>query len=87
MTMLDFDIKFNTPVFFLERYLHLFGLDREESDMSNTAYSLCQFMQRESLFLKFKPSQLASACLILAINMINKKANYSSIPLIAEHLR
>ena len=87
LTQLQFNMTFDSPLFFLDRYLHLFGLDMENSAVSNTAHSLCQFMQRESHFLRYKPSEMASASLILAIYMINKKSDGTAVPLIAEKIR
>ena len=44
-------------------------------------------MQRESDFLGFKKSQMASASLMFAIEMINSKSNGTALPLIAEKIR
>ena len=56
LNQLQFDLTFDSPLFFLDRYLHLFGLDMKNSAVANTAHSLCQFMQREAHFLRYKPS-------------------------------
>ena len=87
LNLLQFDLTFDSPLFFLDRYLHLFGLDMENSAVANTAHSLCQFMQREAHFLRYKPSQMASASLIMAIYMINKKSNGTAVNLITEKIR
>ena len=87
LNLLQFDLTFDSPLFFLDRFLHLFGLDMKNSAVANTAHSLCQFMKRESHFLRYKPSQMASASLIYAIHMINEKSNGNALPLIAEKIR
>ena len=44
-------------------------------------------MQRESLILNFKPSQVASAALMFAINTINSKVKNKAVPRIAQKLQ
>ena len=96
LTLLEFDLKYNSPIFFLGRYLHLFGLDTEQADpmlstVSAMAHRLCQLLQREPAYLRLKPSQIASACLMFAINIVNNRAkitdNSAIIPVIAQTLQ
>ena len=72
--MLDFSCHHISAVPFLERYLRIFGIDiavRDKNAMQITglARQYLRFMQRESQFLNFRPSQLASASLLFAINI------------------
>ena len=49
LIQLQFDIDYTSPIFFLERYQRLFGLDKEQTDATSgtigmTARNLCQMM-------------------------------------------
>lgn len=96
LTLLEFDLKFNSPIFFLGRYLHLFGINEEQTDSALSsvgimAHKVCQLLQREPEFLRFKPSQVAAACLMYAINIVNNRAKITNIsaitPVIAQTLQ
>ena len=96
LTLLEFNFKYNSPIFFLGRFLHLFGLDTEQTDpilssVSIMAHRLCQLLQRESAYLRFKPSQIAAAGLMFAISILNNRAkitnNSAIIPVIAQTLQ
>lgn len=70
---LDFDFNLVTPLHFLERFQRLFGLDQVEQDkhaylIDASAIYLLRFMMRDSAFLEFRPSQIAAAAIMLAIN-------------------
>ena len=72
--MLDFSVRSVSPCHFLERYLRLFGIDENKQDknarqVANLARNYCKFMQREAPFLDHKPSVIAAAGLVLAINI------------------
>lgn len=74
ITLLDWDLQIVTPIFFLERYQRIFGVDREASDPSdarvvNLARKMLRYMLLSSVYLRFKPSQVAAAALILSINI------------------
>ena len=57
---LDFSLRRVSPIFFLERYQRLFGLSKLSNEASRQVMSLseqyCKFMQRESCFLRYRPS-------------------------------
>ena len=72
--MLDFSLRHVSSIHFLERFTRLFGIDQERNDkrarqVANLARDYCKCMQREALFLDFRPSQNAAASLLLAINV------------------
>lgn len=69
---LDFDFGYASPVTFLERYQRLLAIDQEDSgnrQIGHTARQFCKYMQRNSEFLEFSPSQQASAALVLSLNL------------------
>ena len=70
---LDFSLQCASPVPFLDRYLRIFSLDVGRDDTSQylrkLARNYCKYMQRDSRFLDFRPSQIASAALLFAINI------------------
>ena len=71
LIQLQFDVDYTSPIFFLERYQRLFGLDQEQSDstigaIGAAARNLCQMTQREVAYLSLKPSQVAAASLLMA---------------------
>ena len=70
---LEFDLTWPTPLHFLERYQRLFNLDDIQKDkhaflIESSALYLIRFMQKEAKFLQFKPSQIAAAAFMLALN-------------------
>ena len=83
LTLLEFELKFDSHIFFLSRYLHLCGIDEEQTDSALSsvgimAHKVCQLLQREAEFLRFKPSQIAAACLMFAINIVNNRAKITT---------
>ena len=71
---LDFSLRDVSPHHFLERYFRLFGIDQEKKDNSTNritslARDFCRYMLREAKFLRYRPSQLAAAALMLSINI------------------
>merc|ERR1712226_55081 len=62
------------PIPFIERFQRLFGIDQETLDhdfkqVGFTARQFVKYMQRYGQFLKYKPSQLAAAAIVLSINL------------------
>jgi len=57
---LDFNLRGVSPIFFLERFCRLFGLREWSNVVAKQVISLseqyCKFMQRESCFLRYRPS-------------------------------
>ena len=71
--MLDFDIHYPYPTLFLERYQRIFGLDnmtnRRGPILDKLARMYCrQFIKNQS-FLEYKPSVVAAAALMAAVNL------------------
>ena len=69
----DFSRLPSSPVPFVERFAQLFGI-RDTSDthvmqVRTLTSQYCRFMYRESCFLALKPSQIAAASLMLAVNI------------------
>ena len=65
-------MHFVSTVPFLERYQLLLGIHNDEEEtaqIGDMASKLCRFMQRDEQFLRYRPSQLAAASLILALNL------------------
>ena len=72
--MLDFDLHYTGPIFFLERFLRIYNLDqikrdREAFAIDYLARNFCRSMLRSKSYLSLKPSQTGAAALILAINL------------------
>lgn len=70
---LEFDLNTVTPLHFLERFQRLFGLEQVSKDKHSylvdaSAFYLCRFMMRDIRFLRYKPSQIAAAAFMLALN-------------------
>jgi hypothetical protein len=79
ISRLDWDLLIPSPVFFLERYQRIFGLDQEKEEHdSHRVGQLAKKMMRSALLhsssLKFKPSQIAAAALLLSINISSSPA-------------
>ena len=71
---LEFSCHHISPIPFLERYFRIFGIDngikdRQAHQLRTYARQYCRFMQREPCFLNFRPSQIAAASLMFAINI------------------
>jgi len=71
---LDFELHYICPIVFLERYQRIFGLDQEYLSVESRligelARRLLRILVGHSSFLKFKTSEMASAALMLAINV------------------
>ena len=71
---LDFSLRSEPPLTFLERYFRVFGIDQHKEDqnakaITELAHELSRYTQSNSVFLDFKPSHNAAACLLLAFNL------------------
>ena len=70
---LEFELNWTSPLHFLERFQRLFNLDQVFSDKHSylvdaSAIYLSRFMIRDVNFLEFKPSEIAVAAFMLALN-------------------
>lgn len=86
LTTLDFDIQFETPNNFLDRYIQLLKLDeglfgepflasefqRVARTVAGVGRFLCKLALRSVDFLNFMPSQIAAAAALLALNAVDK---------------
>ena len=59
---LDFNLRSEPPVAFLERFFRIFGIDYLTKDSNSSAivklaHMYCRFIQLDAQFLEFKPSQ------------------------------
>ena len=73
LNALEFDFEWSTPLDFIARFQRLFGLDRIREDKHSyvvdaSATFLCRFMMRDAKFLDFKPSHIAVAAFVMALN-------------------
>ena len=71
---LDWDIIHPTPLFFLERFLRIFGLDQEKNDktaalVANVGRRMIRCLLLSSSYLRFKSSQIAASALLLSIGI------------------
>ena len=65
-------MHFISPCEFLERFIRIFGMDQvteHNIQVKNFAHHMCMFSQCNDHFLDYKPSQIAAASLLLAINL------------------
>ena len=87
LTTLDFNLQSETSINFLERFCQLYrfddGLYRGDARTLQAKFSkdvcamgryLCRCALRFSIFLDYKPSQVAAACFILALNTVSHKS-------------
>ena len=79
LVSLNFDLQYSGPLPFLDRYLRIYNLDqvkgseRHISQLQKLSRRYCRYMQRESKFLDYRPSQIAAASLMLALNVSMSK--------------
>ena len=71
---LDYELHYNCPIIFIERYQRIFGIDLERYDedaekIGDLARRFIRCLVGHSAFLRFKVSQIAAAALLLAINI------------------
>lgn len=69
LNRLNFDMNYLSPLVFLERFLRLSEVHKEES-ISNLAKELCQRAVAKIKFLDYKPSEMAGAALLMAVNLV-----------------
>lgn len=72
--LLDWDLSMVGPIFFLERYQRIFGVESERIDpdaarVGGLARKIIRCLLLSSQFLRFKPSQVAAAAVMLSINI------------------
>ena len=74
--LLDFELKFDSPLLYLNRFIHVLGLETIDGsdNVKDWATKLSQHFKRESEYLTYKPSQVAAACLMFAINIVDQGA-------------
>lgn len=70
---LDFNLLFPFPTLFLERYQRIFCLDKyrtsKDANLVNIlARDYCKVFLKSQNYLKFKPSQIAAAAFMIAVN-------------------
>lgn len=68
---LSFDFNFASPLHSMERFLRLLDYDQNQVvyDMS---YQICKFQLNDSMFLDYRPSQIAAAAVLISINIYNR---------------
>ena len=66
LNMLQFNLLFMSPLQFLERYLRLSDL-HDNSDIVRVSKETIVLLRTKSLFLDYKPSQLAAAAFFIAV--------------------
>ena len=71
---LDFDCQFVSPLPFLRRFLQAYGIKSDEADpgrqqIADLAMEHIYLMQGFSSFLEYRPSQIAAASVLCAINI------------------
>jgi hypothetical protein len=69
---LNFNFICPGPIQSLERYLMVLQYDKKTSVVYSMAYQICKFSQNDSMFLVYRPSQLAAAALIICINIYQR---------------
>ena len=70
---LKFDIRYDSPLFFLERFIHIFELDvmygKDFTRIEEWARKFCRHTLSSAEFLEFRPSQVSAGCLLMAIKI------------------
>lgn len=72
---LGFAVHHVSAIQFLERYFRIYGIDQaRKTDKSSIqlqklARQYCRYMQRDSFFLNYRPSQIAASSMLFAINV------------------
>ena len=68
---MGFDYNFPGPIQSLERFLRILKYDQNRTvyDMS---YQICKFQLNDSMFLEYRPSQIAACSAIIAINIFER---------------
>ena len=71
---LDMDLNCVSPIVFLERFQRIFDVDEELKDehsklISDLARKICRHTLLDVNFLKYRPSAIAAASIVLAMNL------------------
>ena len=71
---LDFDLQHDGPLPFLERYQRVLGIDVENTNgfffkIGYSARKLLRHMMHKATFLSYRPSQIASTAILVAIDL------------------
>lgn len=71
---LDFDLQFDGPLPFLERYQRVLNIDLESENqlffkIGYSARKLLRHMMHKATFLSYRPSQIASTAILVAIDL------------------
>ena len=79
---LDFDLQNDGPLPFLERYQRVLQIDNERENkhfykIGYSARKLLRHMMHKATFLSYRPSQIASTAILVAIDL-NKNDKYGS---------
>ena len=77
LVKLEFDLQLPGPYQSLERFIRLLGYQKVPEILS-MATELCKLSLVEASFLNLSPSELASAAVILAINIHNREVGKKS---------
>lgn len=90
---LDYDLLYAGPLFFLERYLRLFGLDMAMKDLESArvgslAKDLLKLTVLDTVYVKYHAAVIAASALLLSINL-NSSCNaiHFGLPSCLVHLR
>ena len=72
--MLDFNVYHIYPEMFIERFERLFELDKgssndESKEIRKSARKIAIYTIQDHHFLRYKPSRIGAACLLLAIDL------------------
>ena len=71
---LEFSCHHVSPIPFVERFLHLLGIENDSESLAHQQIETLSkqyvlAMQRSTTFLKYRPSQIASASVLCAVNI------------------
>lgn len=71
---LDFDLQNDGPLPFLERYQRVLNIDQESANplyfkVGYSARKLLRHMMHKATFLSYRPSQIASTAILVAIDL------------------
>ena len=74
LNILEWDLNCVSPISFLERYQRIFDLDKENDNQYSKLIGvlsrrILRHIVLNASFLKYRPSQIAAASIMLAINM------------------
>ena len=70
---LQFDIRYVSPRQFLDRFQHIMNLDSQQNELHeqicNLAHQFCLTSLKDKVSLELRPSTIAAASILLAINI------------------